>query len=206
MMRFGRRDDARCKAKVVHDVRCVQVNNGDVSCVNLLLEAGNADTLRCDDTGNSAISLAINGDHAGLISLLLRAGADPTMRNDAGQSALDGFSRFSKDDAQQKALGWELGTSCACCEQDFFFLKLKFRHHCRFCLQSVCGWCSETEHDGHRICDTCTGHSGKVEEQHAKRIKSEAATRAARRDAMRAAAEERRLAVVAEHRPTTRGE
>ena len=51
---------------------------------------------------------------------------------------------------------------------------------------------------------TVTSHLS--EEQHAKRIKSEAATRAARRDAMRAAAEERRLAVVAEHRPPTRGE
>lgn len=182
----------------------IAVNNGDVSCVNHLLEAG-ADTLKCNATGDSAISLAITGDHAGLISLLLRAGADPTRRNDTGQSALDGFSRI-KDAAQQKALGWALGDSCACCEQDFFFFKLKFRHHCRFCLQSVCGWCSETVHDGHRICDTCTGRGGAVEEQHAKRITAEAEARAAKRSRVHERAEEKRRALLARRHPESQRE
>ena len=62
-----------------------------------------------------------------------------------------------KDQAEQQALGWELGSTCNECKQDFFILKLMFRHHCRFCLKSICGWCSKGQLDGHRICDGCKG-------------------------------------------------
>ena len=45
-------------------------------------------------TGDSPLHLAIETKQAGVISLLLRAGADPTMRNKNGRSPLDNLGMY----------------------------------------------------------------------------------------------------------------
>ena len=58
--------------------------NGDTACVNILLEAA-CNVNHISHKGLSALGLAISQPHAGNISLLLRAGADPTKRNSDGE-------------------------------------------------------------------------------------------------------------------------
>ena len=45
--------------------------------------------MHTNKAGDSPLHIAINTKHAGEISLLLRAGANPTMRNAQGKSPLD---------------------------------------------------------------------------------------------------------------------
>eukprot|EP01047_Picozoa_sp_COSAG01_P005760 COSAG01_NODE_200_length_22187_cov_59.140529_17_plen_68_part_00 len=45
--------------------------------------------------GDSPLHIAIEQKHAGEISLLLRSGADPTMRNSKGRSPLDNLGMYA---------------------------------------------------------------------------------------------------------------
>ena len=49
--------------------------------------------------GDSPLHLAIETKQAGVISLLLRAGADPTMRNKNGRSPLDNLGMYEQSPA-----------------------------------------------------------------------------------------------------------
>ena len=130
-----------------------------------------------------------------------------TRRPLAGRAPLDELSRF-KDASQQKALGWELGELCALCAADFTVLRLRFRHHCRFCLKSVCSsCCADEQRDGHRICKGCAGgkfSNGGAAAERAEAAEAEAEQRVRKRARLRREGEERRLAVLGRrrsHRP-----
>jgi hypothetical protein len=108
--------------------------------VNEILEA-HCNVMHTNRAGDSPLHVAINTKHAGEISLLLRAGADPTMRNANGKSPLDNMGMF-KDDAEQKALGWEMANQCSITTQQFGIFSR--RHHCRFCLLRCRRWRAPT--------------------------------------------------------------
>ena len=118
----------------------VALKNSDQSMVNEILEA-HCNVMHTNRAGDSPLHVAINTKHAGEISLLLRAGADPTMRNANGKSPLDNMEMF-KDDAEQKALGWEMANQCSITTQQFGIFSR--RHHCRFCLLRCRRWRAPT--------------------------------------------------------------
>ena len=135
----------------------------------------------------------------------MRAGADPTARNADGLAPLDKLSRF-KDQHEQQALGWELANTCGICKKDIVWYKLLFRHHCRFCLKSMCGWCSNGELDGHRICDSCKGGEGEVEETHRLKIAVASADREEQRLQLLQIGERRRHLLVKDAERKARGD
>jgi Ankyrin repeats (many copies) len=64
------------------------VRDGDVAAVRNALAAG-ADSNLTNNNGSTMLSIAVQQNSLGVVTELLRAGADPTRRDSAGLSALD---------------------------------------------------------------------------------------------------------------------